>query len=50
MHEQILASFDKPSRGSAPTKQMKMAGVGLVNLVLLAVAVIVILLIVRAIF
>jgi class 3 adenylate cyclase len=49
VHEQILAGFDRRKPGP-PTKQMKMAAVGLTNLVLLAVAVIVIILIVRALF
>jgi class 3 adenylate cyclase len=49
VHEQILAGFDLGT--PAPqTKQMKMAAVGIANLVLLAVAVIVIILIARAIF
>jgi class 3 adenylate cyclase len=48
VHEQILAGFQRGTP-SPPAKQMKMAFVGIANLVLLAVAVIVIVLIVRAI-
>jgi class 3 adenylate cyclase len=49
VHEQILAGLERGRPGAA-AKQMKMGLVGLTNLILLAVAVLVLLLVARAIF